>query len=123
MGMWGAELLTEPKLYLWDFIGLNLTHNEGVAFGMRIPSPWQEILIIGALSLVIIAAYFEYQNENRPFAYGLILGGAFGNLIDRAADGRVTDFLQVGSFPTFNIADSAICIGIGLLLFDILFDR
>ena len=52
---------------------------------------------------------------------GLIIGGAFGNLIDRIRDGGVVDFISVGWWPAFNIADSAISIGIVILIFTLMF--
>jgi signal peptidase II len=51
--------------------------------------------------------------------FGLILGGALANVVDRFPDGLVTDMIQVGAFPVFNVADSCITVGLGLLLLEI----
>ncbi len=68
----------------------------------------------------VIALYFVYRSVESPtiwvrMAFGLLLGGAFGNLIDRIRLGHVTDFLDVGPWPIFNIADSSIVVGIFVL--------
>lgn len=68
----------------------------------------------------VIALYFVYRSVESPtvwvrMAFGLLLGGAFGNLIDRIRLGHVTDFIDVGPWPIFNIADSSIVVGIFVL--------
>jgi signal peptidase II len=70
--------------------------------------------------VAVIALYFVYRSLQSPniwvrMAFGLLLGGAFGNLIDRLRLGHVTDFADVGPWPIFNIADSAIVVGIAVL--------
>ena len=68
----------------------------------------------------MIALYFVYRSVESPtiwvrMAFGLLLGGAFGNLIDRIRLGHVTDFVDIGPWPIFNIADSSILVGIFVL--------
>lgn len=68
----------------------------------------------------VIALYFVYRSVESPtiwvrMAFGLLLGGAFGNLVDRIRLGHVTDFIDVGPWPIFNIADSSIVVGIFVL--------
>ncbi|HXS96032.1 MAG TPA: signal peptidase II [Candidatus Limnocylindrales bacterium] len=103
------------------------SENRGVAFGIlnNSASQWRTIaLIVASLVAVIAIAVALWRSPAMDrvsaWALALILGGAAGNLYDRAILGRVTDFIQVylGSYawPTFNIADSAIVIGSGLLL-------
>lgn len=70
----------------------------------------------------VIALYFVYRSLPAPtlwvrMAFGLLLGGAFGNLIDRLRLGHVTDFIDVGPWPIFNIADSSIVVGIVVMFF------
>ena len=67
---------------------------------------------------VTLLAYRERKHALAQIAFGLIIGGAVGNIIDRIPDGLVTDYFQVGTFPIFNVADSAITIGAALLLLD-----
>ncbi len=92
--------------------------NSGAAFGM-----FQEgNLIFTVLAFVVIAAIIYYYPRVDTYdwtlrlAMGLQLGGAAGNLIDRLMVGEVTDFISVGTFPVFNIADSSITVGVVVLL-------
>ena len=113
-----AEIfLTERVPLLGIFVGLSPTENAGVAFGVTFFPLLQYILIGGALILVAFLAYRSRQEKTSSIAFGLIIGGALGNIVDRLDDGFVTDFFQVGSFPTFNVADACITIGVVILLF------
>ena len=112
---------------------LDLTHvqNTGAAFGLLNAAefPYKPAVMIGiaAIALVAIAVYaaqLGFHERLARFGLALILGGALGNLIDRAAFGHVVDFLDVywGSahFWAFNIADAAITAGAGLVLLDMI---
>ena len=97
-----------------------LTHgtNTGTAFGLF---PNQTFVLILASMLAIGFLYYFYRAHAFPMrllriAIGLQLGGAFGNLFDRIKDGAVVDFFDVGPWPIFNLADSAIVVGIVLLI-------
>jgi signal peptidase II len=105
--------------------------NRGVAFGLfnDSTSEWRSALLIAvsAAALALVGGMlWNARRLDRPttFGLGLILGGAAGNVFDRVAWGRVTDFLEfyIGRYhwPTFNVADSAIVVGCGLLLLDLL---
>lgn len=106
---------------------LYLTHvrNTGAAFGLM---PGGRALFIATSSLVLIGIGI-YAYRTRPkagwlvVALSLVTAGAAGNLIDRSIDGRVTDFMDFSliHFPVFNVADSAIVIGVGMLIVWILF--
>jgi signal peptidase II len=107
------------------------SQNRGVAFGMfnDSTSEWRTVLLVVAsiVAVVVISVMlWKAERLDRKTLWGcaLILGGATGNLVDRLLWGRVTDFLlfHVGEYawPTFNVADSAIVIGCGLLLLDLL---
>ncbi len=116
-----AKLLVDAFLVeripvIGSFAGLQLAHNAGVAFGVQLPAGWQEVIIIAALVFVCFLAWKSQKTRFSSIGYGLIVGGALGNVIDRARDGFVTDFFQVGTFPIFNIADSCITIGVLFLL-------
>ncbi len=116
--------LTDRIAIIGEFAGLQYVHNPGVAFGLQLPSGIQEAVIIVALVLVIIVAYKSAPTTLNRWGFGLIAGGALGNIIDRLRDGVVTDFFQVGSFPVFNVADSCITVGVALLLVEsLLFSR
>jgi len=115
-----------------SFAGFELSYNSGIAFGIQLPPIVQEVLIGIALVLVAIIAVRHIQkavscpSERRTgragqlsaVSFGLILGGGIANVIDRIPDGLVTDFIQMGTFPTFNIADSCITVGAALLLWE-----
>jgi signal peptidase II len=114
---------------------LNLTHvhNRGVAFGLfdSLGSFGPAVLIAaGAAALVIVSLYFRQTESHETlllWALALILGGALGNLLDRIVHGSVTDFIDVFvrsyHWHTFNVADSAISVGIGMMLLDMLLQR
>ncbi len=106
------------------------SQNRGVAFGMfnDSNSEWRTVLLVlGSIAAIVVigAMLWKAERLDRKTMWGcaLILGGAAGNLLDRLLWGQVTDFLlfHVGEYqwPTFNVADSAIVIGSGLLLLDL----
>jgi signal peptidase II len=112
---------------------LDLTHvqNTGAAFGLlnAVDFPYKPLVMIGiaAIALVAIAAYatqLGFHERLARFGLSLILGGAFGNLIDRAVAGHVVDFVDVywgtSHFWAFNVADAAITIGAILVLLDMI---
>jgi signal peptidase II len=99
--------------------GLDLTHtrNTGVAFGALEGGGLIVAILIGA-SLALLIAYF-IANRDKPWLWlpvGMLLGGALGNLADRAREGAVIDFIDPVAWPAFNVADSCIVIGVFLLL-------
>ena len=104
---------------------LTLVRNTGIAFGLfHGGSP---VLLAAILLGIFILAYlsFKMRRESVLFrlSFGFILGGAIGNLIDRLVRGAVVDFLDFRIWPVFNVADSFITIGVGLLMINILFCR
>lgn len=106
------------------FPGLSLTHvrNTGVAFG-ALAGAGALVAVLAVLSLVALIAFFSRHAE-RPWLWlpvGMLIGGAFGNLADRAREGSVIDFIDPVAWPSFNVADSAIVIGVGALF--LLVDR
>lgn len=110
------SVLTQRVALIGDFAGLQYSHNPGIAFGLRLPSGVQELFIVIALVFVCVLAWKSAHTRMSQLAYGLVVGGALGNVADRLLDGVVTDFFQVGSFPIFNVADSCITIGVLFLL-------
>ena len=119
-----AKLLADGKLQkpvalIGDSVTLRLTHNPGIAFGVHLPEVWQEIFIGAALLLVCVFAWQSAVTRWSQIGFGLIVGGAIGNVVDRIPDGLVTDFVSVGRFPVFNVADSCITIGVLLLLAEV----
>jgi len=100
------------------FFRITHVHNSGAAFGI-FPDQSLLLTIIAATGIVLLLVYIIFINRRFPYldnlpgrlAVGLILGGTIGNLIDRLRFGYVTDFISVGIWPDFNIADSAVTVG------------
>jgi signal peptidase II len=93
-------------------------NNTGAAFGL-FPSGGLAFTLVAIVVSLAIVYYFPRVPDGQPilrFALALQLGGAIGNLIDRLLLGTVTDFVSVGTFPVFNVADSCISIGVALLV-------
>src|ERR1700719_2844854 len=114
------------------FFRLTHTENTGAAFSLFADSPsrWKTTLLIGfsLIAMIIVSVLLWKQSHvltTTGIALSLILGGAVGNLWDRVASGRVVDFLlfyyRQYQWPVFNLADSAIVVGAGLLVIEILF--
>jgi signal peptidase II len=116
------------------FFRITHTENTGAAFGLfaESASEWKvALLIVFSVVALLIVSSLLWKNSHSLNSTGiglsLILGGAIGNLWDRLVSGHVVDFLlfYVGSYqwPVFNLADSAIVVGAGLLVFEILFTK
>lgn len=115
------------QLMVTSFFNLVRYHNEGAAFSFLADAGgWQKWFFTGisaAASIFIIYLLKKHSNE-KLFCWGLalVLGGALGNLYDRVTLGYVVDFLSFHLndlyWPAFNVADSAICVGVGMLLLD-----
>lgn len=109
------------------FFDLVRYHNEGAAFSFLADAGgWQKwfFTAISVVAIAVITYLLKKNPHNKLFCWGLalVLGGAVGNLYDRITLGYVVDFLyfyyQQFAWPAFNVADSAICVGVGLLLLD-----
>ncbi len=129
-----GELLLYKPLPVFPGFNLTLIYNKGAAFSFLSQADgWQRWFFISLSSIISIVLLFwlksvsQQNNVVLKAAIALILGGAVGNLIDRALVGQVTDFIQVyyasHYFPAFNIADSAITSGAGLLILDMLLEQ
>jgi signal peptidase II len=102
------------------FFGLDITNarNTGVAFGALEGGGLVVAILIGA-SLALLLGYF-FVNRDMPLLWlpvGLLLGGALGNLADRAREGAVIDFIDPVAWPAFNVADTCIVVGVVVLLY------
>jgi len=121
--IWALERLADgPIAVLGDDIGFRLSRNSGGAFSIfQGFTPLLAVLAIG-LTVVLVRAVSRTRDPLMLVALALVLGGALGNLVDRLVRdpgflrGEVVDWIGVGDFPTFNVADSAITIGAVLLL-------
>lgn len=121
--LWAERALAgrPPVTVIPGVLQLNYTTNSGGAFGLGQSAPWVFAAATILVAAAIVASSFRLRNGPTAVALGLILGGAFGNLTDRAArgdgvlSGRVVDFIDFHVWPVFNVADSAIVIGAVLL--------
>lgn len=117
-----AALSDGPLSIVGDAVELHLTRNSGGAFSLFTNATIVLAIVAALLSVVLMRAVRKAQDRLSVVALSLVLGGALGNLTDRVARspgflrGEVVDYVKVGSFPTFNVADSAITIGAILLI-------
>lgn len=117
---WASAALADGQAVDLGPIQLRLTFNAGVAFslGANLPAG----VVIGVAGLLVVGlAFFVWRataTATAParLALAVILAGAVANLVDRAADGVVTDYLHTGWFPTFNLADVFITVGAAALV-------
>src|SRR4051795_10227982 len=132
-----TKWMIESRLSFFDqhkvipgFFDIVHSQNRGVAFGMfnDSTSEWRTtLLVIASVAAVVMVSVMLWNAKKLDryslWGFALILGGAAGNVFDRIVWGRVTDFLlfYIGEYqwPTFNMADSAIVIGSGLLMLDL----
>lgn len=127
--LYGQDIVIIP-----GFFNLTYAMNPGGAFGLFAQhSVFIRVLFLFVFSLVavclILFIYIDVPETHPMLANGLclIFGGAVGNLIDRVRMGKVIDFLDVHigdlHWPAFNVADSAICIGVAVFIYHVLFNR
>ncbi|MFT5499740.1 MAG: signal peptidase II [Kiritimatiellia bacterium] len=115
-------VMYERRPVIPGFFDLTRLHNTGAAWGMLSDHP--EILAIVSIVMFILLVVFRRSilsdTTSHRWAYGLLIGGIVGNMIDRIKYGYVVDFLQffIGEahYPAFNIADSCICVGVGIYI-------
>lgn len=122
-------LAGRPPVKIMPGFDLQLAYNTGAAFGtLNDAGGWQNAFLIVVAALVSLFLVFSLRRLSRTqlqiaVSYSLILGGALGNVFDRLRQGYVVDFIhwfyKSYSWPNFNIADSAICIGAALLILDL----
>lgn len=116
-----SNLVPGEEVEVLGPFGLTLSHNSGIAFGLA-PGGGTKLVLLTALALLVVGYVFS-RHPQRPgmwIAAGLLAGGALGNLADRVRSEAVTDYVQVGGWPAFNVADVAITAGVLLLAFSYL---
>lgn len=125
--------LYESMAVVPDWLDLTYTLNPGAAFSLFATMPagmrGAFFIVLSIIALIVLTVLLARRSTplDSAIAFALIAGGTIGNLIDRIARGRVIDFIYFHhksfSYPIFNIADSAITIGVGILLLASLFER
>jgi signal peptidase II len=124
LGFFGEPGCALHRLALAPFFDLVLTCNPGVSFGLLNRGVGSLIFSLVALAIVVILAFWlgRVRTNFLAVAIGLVIGGAVGNVIDRLRLGAVIDFLDFHlaswHWPAFNLADSAICLGVAAMLLD-----
>jgi len=111
-----ARLSPGERAEILPFLDLERTSNSGIAFGLAGDLP--PVLLMGVAAAVVVVLLIigsRIRWRGAVLAIGLILGGALGNLADRATRGAVVDFISLPHWPTFNLADAAITLGVALL--------
>ncbi|WP_133135680.1 signal peptidase II [Legionella rowbothamii] len=129
----GASLTAYKPVPIFPMLNFTLAYNTGAAFSfLNGAGGWHRWFFASfslIMSVVLIVWLIRASNKDRLLCAGisLILGGAVGNLIDRAFYGYVIDFIDVyyqhHHFATFNVADSAICVGAAFFVLDVLINR
>ncbi len=118
----------ESVTVLENFFHFTYVRNQGAAFGILADSSFRLPFFIAISLLAVLGILWYYsrlqtQQSLLRYALALVLSGALGNLIDRIRLGEVIDFIDVHWYqhhwPAFNVADSAICVGVALLLIDL----
>lgn len=110
-----------PWEWLSPFARIVNWHNTGAAFGL-FQQGGAVFAILAMIVALLIIIYFPRVSETEKLirvALAMQLGGSLGNLVDRLTQGFVTDFISVGNFPVFNIADACITVGTGIFLLGI----
>jgi signal peptidase II len=118
-----SRLLPGEEVEVVGLVAITLSHNAGVAFGLA-SGGGVKLVILTALALLVVAYVFS-RDPQRPgmwVAAGLLAGGALGNLADRIRAGAVTDFVQLGAWPAFNLADVAVTAGVIVLALSYLYE-
>lgn len=114
---WAASVLPgDPIEVIPGVLTLRFTENSGGAFSIGQSAPWFFVAVSSIVSLAIVVTAFRHSDRITAAGLGLVLGGALGNLTDRAIrgpgfGGHVIDFVDLHVWPVFNVADSAVVVG------------
>ena len=113
-----AELALGESVHVAGPLSIHHVWNSGIAFGLF--SSWAAaVTILTAVAIAWMLAYFAKAGGRHPIlpvALGLLVGGSVANLVDRLRLGHVTDFLDLGFWPAFNLADTFIVVGVSILV-------
>ena len=123
--LYHVGLIDRPPVELSEYFSLVMVWNHGISFGMLAHSnhdftPYLLIVLALLISGFLVRLALATESRWERLGYGMVIGGALGNALDRARLGAVADFFyaHIGAlgWPAFNVADSAICLGVCLLL-------
>jgi signal peptidase II len=114
-----ARLALDEETHVLGPLWIHHVQNSGIAFGL-FASATSLVIVLTALAVAWMLWFFAHSGARHPIlpvALGLVIGGSVSNLVDRIRLGHVTDFLDLRFWPAFNLADSFIVVGVGVLLF------
>ena len=121
------NMVLHQSIPLWqDVLHITLVHNYGAAFGMMSGSRWI-FITVSVAAIISFCSYLVITKSKRPmwlYSLAMMVAGGIGNMIDRIWLGYVVDFIDFTliDFAVFNIADSFICVGAGLMMLDLVLD-
>ena len=110
-----STLLPDEAAHVVGPLSIHRVQNSGIAFGL-FSSATVGVIVLTTIAVVWMLVYFARSGSRHPVipaAFGLLIGGSMSNLVDRIRLGHVTDFIDFGWWPAFNLADSFIVIGVG----------
>jgi signal peptidase II len=113
-----SRLALDQSSHVIGPLSIHRVENSGIAFGL-FTSATSAVIVLTTVAVVWMLVYFARSGARHPVipaALGLLIGGSVSNLVDRVRLGHVTDFIDLRWWPAFNLADSFIVLGVGLLL-------
>jgi signal peptidase II len=113
-----SELRLDESVTVAGPLEIHRVQNSGIAFGL-FPSATSVVIVLTTVAVAWMLFFFARSGSRHPVipaALGLLIGGSLANLVDRVRLGHVTDFLDLGWWPAFNLADTFIVLGVGILL-------
>jgi signal peptidase II len=113
-----SELRLDESMAVVGPLAIHRVQNSGIAFGL-FPSATAIVIVLTAVAVAWMLLFFARSGARHPVipaALGLLIGGSVSNLVDRVRLGHVTDFLDLGWWPAFNLADSFIVAGVAIIL-------
>jgi signal peptidase II len=117
-----SRLALDQSSHVIGPLSIHRVENSGIAFGL-FTSATAAVIVLTTIAVIWMLVYFARSGARHPAlpaALGLLIGGSVSNLVDRVRLGHVTDFIDFGWWPAFNLADSFIVIGVCVLLFALL---
>jgi signal peptidase II len=113
-----SRLRLDDEVHVLGPLWIHHVQNSGIAFGL-FASATSIVIVLTAVAVAWMLGFFARSGSRHPIlpvALGLVIGGSISNLVDRVRLGHVTDFLDLRFWPAFNLADSFIVVGVGILL-------
>lgn len=115
---WARSALATHGVHIGGAVWLRLQYNSGISFSINQSGPLVTTVLTVVIAVAVVLVGLRAQNGAPAIGFGLLIGGGLANVIDRlsASPHQVTDFIALGSFPVFNLADVAITAGFVVLM-------